>query len=114
VYGKKVVSHYHTCCDCLIIDSRVHIIAVSKPDPDGSGKLGERSNAISFSASSRIIDPYGKANANSDTIFNATGNIYSHTDVKTITNIANAQLSTIYGPIRWKQELERISRSVVL
>jgi hypothetical protein len=31
-YGKKVVNHYRSCCDCLIIDSGVHVINPQQPN----------------------------------------------------------------------------------
>jgi hypothetical protein len=53
VYGKKVVNHYCSCCDSLIIDSGVHyFFDASKPDSDGSGKLSELTNSFGHANSS--------------------------------------------------------------
>jgi hypothetical protein len=82
----------------------LHFIAVSKPDSDSSA---ERCYSGSYSnqTSSSIIHP--------DAYCNAYLNSCSNFKTATI-NIADAEFTVVYRPLRRKQELERISRSMVL
>jgi hypothetical protein len=69
VYGKKVVNHYRTCCDSLIIDSGVHyFFDASKPGSDGSGRLSELTNPDYSRKLSELTNAVSHANS-SDTHF---------------------------------------------
>jgi hypothetical protein len=95
VYGKKVVNHYHTCCDCLIIDSGVHIIAVSKPDSDGSSKLGELTNPVGTHANSSVTHFVTHCGAN-----NATTDSGDSRTNSGATDNATREPSILHRPVR--------------
>jgi hypothetical protein len=62
VNGKKVVSHYHTCCDSLTLNSGVHYFIDSKPDSGCRGKLSELTSPDS-SKLSELTNAVGHANS---------------------------------------------------
>lgn len=98
MHGKKVISHYHTCCDCLIIDSGMHyFIDACKPDSDGSGKLGELTNPVGRHANSsdtHFVTHFGANDATTD-----SGDSRRNSGA---TDNATRELSILHRPIRWK------------
>ena len=82
----------------------MHFTAVSKPEPDDSAERGY-SDPYSNQTSSSIIYPYAYCGVNL--------NAYTNFKTATVTNIADSKFTVLYWPLRWQQELERISRSVV-
>jgi hypothetical protein len=92
VYGKKVVNHYRSCCDCLIIDSGMHYFIDSKPNHDDSSKLSERTIAVGLANSSFTHSRANDATTDSGDSRRNSG----------ATDDATGEPSILHRPVRWK------------
>jgi hypothetical protein len=102
VYGKKVVNHYRSCCDCLIIDSGMHYPIDSKSNSGCRGKLSELTNRDDSGRLSELTNAVGHANS-SDTHFGASNVTTNSGDSRrnsSATDNATREPSILQRPVR--------------